>query len=106
MGMSSKLIVTTSAWAMGFGALLVAATLADPTGAFTTAAAAQEKAKADPNAAASRRVCRNLTPVGSRLTRRICRTQAEWDESQYRTQDGVLQHQMSTATTYEQNSPR
>lgn len=93
--MSAKPIVTACALAMtvfagGFGAV---------------AATAQEQGKAAAQSTAqpdrSRRVCRTEVPSGSRLARRTCRTQAEWDESQYRTQDGVLQHQMTRTTTME-----
>lgn len=50
----------------------------------------------------SRRVCRTIMPSGSRMTTRICRTQAEWDESQNKSQDGLLQHQMKQQSTYQQ----
>jgi hypothetical protein len=73
-------------------------------GGVSGSAAAQGQSKAT-GEDRSRRVCRSQTPVGSRLTRRVCRTQAEWDEAQYRTQDGVLQHQMTTTTQLEQ-APR
>lgn len=54
-------------------------------------------AKDDP----SRRVCRNLTPVGTRLTTRVCRTKAEWDSAESKAQDGLLQHQMNNSTQTE-----
>jgi len=89
---------------MGFATLLAGAALAGLSGGVATAAAAYEQAKTT-QADTSRRVCRTITPIGSRLTRRVCRTQAEWDDAQYRTQDGVLQQQMTTTTQLEQ-APR
>lgn len=53
-----------------------------------------------------RMVCRNVTPTGSRMSRRVCRTQAEWDRSRDRTQEEALREQMGTGTTYEQMTPR
>lgn len=53
----------------------------------------------------ARRICRTVTPSGSRLTTRICRTQAEWDEGQDKTQDGLLQFQMKEQTTYQMAPP-
>jgi len=42
----------------------------------------------------SKRVCRNMTPTGSRMTKRVCRTQAEWDAEAERAarllQDGQI----------------
>ncbi len=58
-----------------------------------------KKAGADP----SRRVCRSVLPTGSRMRTRVCRTQAQWDASQDKTQDGILQHQMKESTTYRQD---
>jgi hypothetical protein len=98
--MSAK-VRKASGFTMAFATVLVSATLTGLTGGFATPAAAYEKAKTA-QGDGSRRVCRTVTPAGSRLTRRICRTQAEWDDSQYRTQDGVLQQQMSTTTLLEQ----
>lgn len=49
-------------------------------------------AKAGPDR--SKRVCRNVTPTGSRMTKRVCRTQAEWDAEAERAarllQDGQI----------------
>jgi hypothetical protein len=54
------------------------------------AAIAQEGAgKPKPGSAAdpSKKVCRNLVLTGSRMTKRFCRTQAEWDQSAAKAQD-------------------
>jgi hypothetical protein len=43
----------------------------------TTAIAADDRAsedKADPN----RQICKSITVTGSRMTKRVCRTMAEW----------------------------
>lgn len=91
--MSVKPIVTAGALAM---ALVLSSGLNVPT------ASALEQAKTTTaQNDRSRRVCRTEVPSGSRLARRTCRTQAEWDESQYRTQDGMLQQQMTTTTQLE-----
>ena len=91
--MRAKSVVKASALAIGFGALLAGTV---PAGDFA-AAAKGKKAKDD----TSRRVCRVITPTGSRMTTRICKTQAEWDNSQDKTQDGVLRHQMNETTLLE-----
>jgi len=98
--MGTKPIVRASALAMGFGALLVGTALVAATGASSAAAdvQAEPKATAKDN---SRRICRTLTPSGSRLTRRVCRTQAEWDQSRDRTQEGHLKQQIDQSTLFE-----
>lgn len=102
--MGTKPIVTVSSLAMGFGALLMGTALAGVTGGSAADAAVQEQPKAA-QGDRSRRVCRVITPTASRLTRRVCRTQEEWDASSQRAQDGLLDHQINQATTYKQNSP-
>ncbi|HEX6375386.1 MAG TPA: hypothetical protein VFZ91_06665 [Allosphingosinicella sp.] len=67
-------------------------------------AAAETQAKAGKNDG-SKRVCRNLTPSGTRLTVRMCRTRAEWEASQDRAQESALKHQMNESTQLEQ-APR
>jgi len=94
--MGVKSIVRASALAIGFGALL-----AGTIPAVETAAMAKPKSASDDT---SRRVCRILTPTGSRMTKRICKTQAEWERSQDRTQDGVLQHQINETTLLERSA--
>ena len=90
--MSVKPIVTACALAM---ALVLTGGVSAP------AATAQEQGKTTAQNDRSRRVCRTEVPSGSRLPRRTCRTQQEWDEAQYRTQDGMLQQQMTTTTQLE-----
>ena len=46
----------------------------------------------------SKRVCQTITPSGSRLTQRICRTQQEWEDQARETQDSLLAHQRSNTT--------
>jgi len=55
-------------------------------------AAANAKSKAGKKA--EKRVCRVVTPTGSRLVERICRTQAEWDGAEKQAQDGLMKQQM------------
>lgn len=88
--MSGKPISTGSALTMGFAVLLAGAVLAPATGA--TAAGASVEAQRKPNDERTRRVCRTVTPTSSRLTNRVCRTQAEWDESMRNQQDSFLRH--------------
>lgn len=97
--MGAKPILTASALAMGFGVLMAGTPLAGLTGSLA-AAAAEGQPKATQNDG-SRRICRYLTPSGSRLTRRVCRTQAEWEASADRTQEGVLEFQRENTTQYE-----
>lgn len=33
-----------------------------------------------------KRICRTITPTGSRLSQRVCRTQADWDKDSDETQ--------------------
>ena len=89
--MGLKSIVRTSALAMGMGAMLASSMLA------VASPAAAKKKKDD----TSRRVCKVITPTGSRMTTRICRTQEEWDRSADKTAEGVLRHQTTETTTYE-----
>ena len=49
----------------------------------------------------SRRVCKNMIPVGTRLSTRVCRTQKEWAAGMDKTQDGVLKSQMTDSTQLE-----
>lgn len=94
--MQVKSVVKASALAIGFAALLTGTV----PGAQFAAVAKGKKAKDD----TSRRVCRVITPTGSRMTTRICKTQAEWDASQDKAQDGVLQHQMTETTLLERSA--
>jgi hypothetical protein len=66
-----------------------------------TASVQGDKAKEDKSA----RVCRTVTPTSSRLTRRVCRSQADWDSTQQKAQDGLLDQQLKETTLFEQ-APR
>jgi hypothetical protein len=87
-------MITAAALAIGLGALGAAAAFADEP------AAASQPTKAKPDS--SRRVCRLLVPTGSRMSSRICRTQAEWDASRDKTADNMLQQQRTHETLMEQ----
>lgn len=93
--MSAGPLRTLSAFSMGVAVILSGMTIAMP-------ASAEAQGSAQPDT--SRRVCRNITPSGSRLTRRVCRTQAEWDQSRDQNQEGVLQHQINEGSSYEQQA--
>lgn len=82
--------VTIAALAMGLSALGTAPAVAGD------GAKKPGLAKDD----ASRRVCKNIVKVGTRLSTRICRTQAEWATSMDKSQDSVLQSQLTDHTTY------
>ena len=86
--------------------IAVAAMLAGT--AFVSAAgvAAAPDTQTDTKDPRSRRVCRTVMPSGSRLTTRICRTQAEWEEAQSKTQQGLLDQQMKEMTTNCAHCPR
>ena len=81
------------------GALLLSAAVAGASVGSEAGAAMQGKQKSTRDDG-SRRICRDITPSGSRLIRRLCRTQAEWDESAQRSQDGLFKQQTETTTTY------
>jgi len=85
---------------IGLGALLAGTGLAHATGR-ADGGAAQAQPKSAENDG-SRRVCRLLTPTGSRMTRRVCRTQAQWDQSMQRAQDGLFGLQQGQGTSTEQ----
>ena len=102
--MVAKPILTATTAAMGFAAVVVGATFAGATGETVATAAVQSQPKSTQNEDRSRRICRDVTPSGSRLVRRLCRTQAEWDESAQRSQDGLFKQQTDTTTTYTQEA--
>lgn len=52
-----------------------------------------DQSSANPDAARSRRVCRDVSPTGSRLTRRICRTQADWENEAREAGESLQKHQ-------------
>jgi hypothetical protein len=90
-------IKTATGLAIAFAVAVTGAALSGD----ATAAAQGDKAKEDK----SRRVCRTVTPSGSRLTRRVCRSQADWDATQQKAQDGLLDQQLKETTLFEQ-APR
>jgi hypothetical protein len=92
--MGGKRIVTALVAALALGAM--------GSGGVLPAEASAKKAKADKDDP-SRRVCRSIVPTGSRLPTRVCRTQAQWDESRQKSQDGLLDTQMGPGTTYQQD---
>ncbi|HEU0135199.1 MAG TPA: hypothetical protein VFR28_10275 [Allosphingosinicella sp.] len=89
--MGATRIVTIAALTIGLGATWTAPAAAGD------GAKKPKLAKDDP----SRRVCKNVVPVGTRFGTRVCRTQAEWDGSMDKAQDSVLQSQMTDHTTLE-----
>jgi hypothetical protein len=99
--MGNKPIVKSSALAIGLGALLATTAVAATAGAASAGADVQAEPQQTAAKDKSRRICRNLTPSGSRLTRRLCRTQAEWDQNRETTQDSVLKEQLGSGTTYD-----
>ena len=88
--MGAKRIMTVAALAIGLGVLGAGPAFADQ----AAGTSQPKKAKTD----TSRRICRNLVPSGTRMSSRICRTQAEWDSSRDKTADSVLRHQSTHET--------
>ncbi len=81
-------LITGSVLALGVAALGSAAASAGGMGAPAEAAVGQaEESEADK--AASRRVCRMITPTGTRMPIRSCRTQAQWDAETLQSQRGA-----------------
>ena len=93
--MGAKRFVATSAMAMALGAMCAGAVLPG----IAIAKEPKQRSAKDPKA---RRICRNVTPTGSRMPTRICRSEQQWNEIQDETSDGVLQFQMKEQTTYTQ----
>ena len=75
--------------ALAVGVLLAGAAIGQE---MSPSAAANAKTKADKKAA--RRTCRVVTPTGSRLVERICRTQADWDVAEKQAQEGLMKQQI------------
>ena len=85
--MGGKRIMAVAALAMGLTTLGAGPALAgDADGA---------KAKKDDT---SRRLCKTVVPTGSRVSSRLCRTQAEWDAAMNKSQDNILRHQTTKQT--------
>jgi hypothetical protein len=94
--MAARQIITVAALAIGLGAFGAGAAFADE----PASTAQPKKAKTD----TSRRICRNMVPTGSRMSARICRTQAEWDKSMDKSQESMLRYQ-STMQSGEAQRP-
>lgn len=87
--------------AMAIGSIARGSMLAFAVGAlvltgFISTGAIAKKGKDD----TSRRICKVVMPTGSRMTTRICRTQAEWDRSMDKSQQGLLDQQTKQSTQY------
>lgn len=76
--------------ALSAAVAVVGAALMTGAGATPANAGAQSDAQAKEDRA--RRVCRTITPTSSRLVRRVCRPQHEWDEEMKASQDSLLKH--------------
>jgi hypothetical protein len=83
--------------AVAAGALLAAPAVAGSNGK----ARSKDKSVED----GSKRVCRTLTPTGTRFTTRICKTQADWDLEMSKTQDSALSHQRDNSGASENAGP-
>ena len=92
--MVKRHILASAALALSLGGLGATPAAADD----PSTAPLGENAKDDAN----RRICRSVRPTGTRMATRVCRTQAQWDRSRDKTQDGMLQHQMKEQTTLRQ----
>ncbi|HST35485.1 MAG TPA: hypothetical protein VLK25_02495 [Allosphingosinicella sp.] len=84
-------------------AMSIAALLAGTAFIGATGVSAAPDKQADTKDPRNRRICRTIMPSGSRLTQRVCRTRAEWEEGRSKTQQGVLDHQLQETTTYAQD---
>jgi len=85
-------IITGSILVAGLTAVGASPALAEG----TEGAAQAEQTSAD--AAKSRRVCRMITPTGSRLALRSCRTKAEWDALTLQSQRGADEQRRNDET--------
>ena len=88
--MGARQIIAVATLAIGLSAL--GADMAFAEGPAGTS----QPAKAKPDG--SRKVCVLVVPTGSRMSSRICRTQAEWDASRDKTADSLLRHQSTKET--------
>jgi hypothetical protein len=87
--MAAKTIGSVPKLAMAAAVLLGGALIGQE---MSPSAAANAKTKADKKA--SKRVCRVVTPTGSRLVERICRTQGDWDVAEKQAQEGLMKQQI------------
>lgn len=95
--MARKTIVNVPALAVGLGLLWAGSALAHEG---TTPAPGDAKPEKT-----ARKVCRTLTPSGSRLTVRRCMSQADWDANENKSRDGLLKFQTDNQTLLQQ-APR
>jgi len=82
--------------AAAFGLLWASCAVAQDGGGTPAPQAGNTKSEKTP-----KRICRAITPSGSRLTTRRCMSQADWDARQDKTQEGVLKYQTDNTTQYE-----
>jgi hypothetical protein len=90
--MGARQTIAFAALAMELAALGAGAAFADE----SAAPLQPKKARTD----TSRKICRIMVPTGSRMTTRICRTQAEWDKSMDKNQESMLRYQSTQQTGY------
>ena len=94
--MGGKRIMAVAALAMGLTTLGAGPAYADEGDGAT------KPKKAD----TSRRVCKSVVPTGSRVSSRMCRTQAEWDAAMDKSQDNILRHQTTNQTGLQADANR
>jgi hypothetical protein len=94
MAMGASQTMTIAALAMALGAIAAGPAFADD----APGTSQPRKAKSD----TARKICRVMIPTGSRMTSRICRTQAEWDKSMDKNQESLLRYQSTRETQYAQ----
>jgi hypothetical protein len=93
-----KRTCTTFTLTIGIGALLAFPAMANSGGE----ARSKDKSADD----SSRRICRSLTPTGTRFPVRVCKTKADWDLEMRQTQDSALAHQYRNSGASESSGPR
>jgi hypothetical protein len=92
VAMGARRIITVAALAIGMSVAGAGPAFADDSAALPQ----PKKAKTD----TSRKICRITVPTGSRMTTRICRTQAEWARSMDKAQESMLRYQSTQQTGY------
>ncbi|MEA3063873.1 MAG: hypothetical protein QOJ27_301 [Sphingomonadales bacterium] len=90
--MGSRQIVTVAALAIGIGVFGAGPAFADEGSGNSQPGKAMTET--------SRKICRILIPTGSRMTTRICRTQAEWAKSMDKAQESMLRYQSTQQSGY------
>jgi hypothetical protein len=91
--MAWKTIGTVPGLAMAMGVMCAAVAFAPGM------SAAQAKAKQAKDSDPSKTVCQTIMPSGTRLGKRVCRTQQEWNDQARAAQDSLLEHQRANTTT-------